>query len=99
MSAVFNLGSLILGLISWLAPIVGIGLTNKDNVRLRLSVISFSACAVSLVLQIFEIKNRVFLNDFGAIMDTINAVCSESVILVIITIILNLILLKKFHIK
>lgn len=96
MSAVLNLGSLILGLISWVVPIMRIGLKTKKNITSHCSIISFSSCATSLLLQIFEIKNRVNLEDWTAIMDTIDTVALESVVLVAVTVILNIFALKKF---
>ncbi|WP_084170957.1 hypothetical protein [Desulfofalx alkaliphila] len=53
--------------------------------------LSFSCCAIALVLQIFEIKHRVQIEDWAAIMDTIGPLSWVSVILVVITIFLNVI--------
>ena len=58
-------------------------------------VLSFALCAFSLVVQLFEISRRVNLGDYAAIEDTIRAVIIASIVLVVITIILNITALIK----
>ncbi len=91
MSAFLNLGSLVLGLISWIIPIVAISQYQKRKNVFSFSIISFSACALSLVLQIFEIKHRVHVEDWSALMDTIDVLSWVVVVLVVITIVLNVV--------
>lgn len=87
-------GSLILGACAWL--FAGLAVTApKTFTSHRNTLASFSLCAISLVLQLFEINRRVLLGDYAAIEDTICAVLIASVILVSITIILNFIALVK----
>ncbi|QSQ09691.1 hypothetical protein H0A61_02070 [Koleobacter methoxysyntrophicus] len=91
-----NLGSLLLGLIAWIVPILAIKHTGKDSVKncFRFSIISFSACITSLCLQLFEINHRVQIQDWSALMDTIGTLIWVAVILVVITLILNILVLS-----
>ena len=91
MSIFFNLGSLILGLVSWIIPIF-VAIQYKKGCKLKhFSIYSFTSCAIALVLQLFEVRNRVNIQDLSAIMDTIGAISFVSVILVSVTFILNVI--------
>lgn len=90
MSAIFNLGSLILGLAAWGLPFLAIG--KKD----RFSICclgSFGCCILSLMLQLFEVKNRVNLEDWSALMDTMHAVVLAAVGMVVVMLVCNLIAL------
>ena len=90
MSAIFNLGSLILGLAAWGLPFLAIG--KKD----RFSICclgSFGCCILSLMLQLFEVKNRVNLEDWSALMDTVHAVVLAAVGMVVVMVVCNLIAL------
>lgn len=93
-SIIFNIGSLILGIGAWTFACMAI-MSKKANTPHRLSVASFSMCVTALVFQLFEINNRVNIGDFSAIEDTIRAVIMASVVLVVITIVLNVIALLK----
>lgn len=86
-----NAGSLLLGLIAWSMPVIGIIRRNKMAAKNRLlfSVISLSACAFSVWMQIVEINQRVLLHDWTALMDTGASLVTLSLILVTVTIILN----------
>lgn len=84
-----NIGSLILGVCAWLFGGLAIGTPNAFSSH-RNTFASISFCAISLVLQFFEINRRVILGDYAAIEDTIRAVLIASIALVSITIILNL---------
>lgn len=88
-SGFFNIGSLLLGIVAWITAACAIGISNKkSNV---LSTISFSACLSALFLQLLEINHRIEINDHTAIMDTIEFVAHVSLILVLITILLNIV--------
>lgn len=89
-----NIGSLILGVCAWLFAGMAIT-TSKAHTSYRKTLVSFSICAISIVLQLFEINRRVLLGDYAAIEDTIRAVLIASVVLVFITIILNFVALAK----
>ena len=93
-----NIGSLVLGVGSWL--FAGLAMTTPEAFTShRNTFVSFSLCAFSLVLQLFEINRRVILDDYAAIEDTIRAVLIASVVLVSVTILLNLIALLKVRSK
>ena len=89
-----NIGSLILGACAWLFAGLAIS-TPKASASHRNTFASFSLCAISLMLQLFEINRRVLLGDYAAIEDTIRAVLIASVVLVFVTIILNLVAIAK----
>lgn len=94
MTAFYNIGSLVLGLAAWIFALLAI--KNRQNKPAHfLSVGSFSACALSLLFQIFEVGNRVSKGDLSAVMDTIRAVMIAAALLVLVTVILNLYALTK----
>lgn len=87
-----NLGSLVLGLIAWILP--GINGTHDLRKGVLFSVVSFGACAVSLVMQIFYTDHLVKIGDFSALMDTSGAVAMVSALLIVVTVIINAITLS-----
>ena len=89
-----NIGSLILGACAWLFAGLAIR-TSKAFTSHRNTLVSFSLCAIALVIQLFEINRRVLLGDYAAIEDTIRAVLIASVVLCATTIILNVVALIK----
>ena len=44
---------------------------------------------LSLLLQLFEVKNRVNLGDWSALMDTVHAVTLAAVVMVVVMIVCN----------
>lgn len=88
-----TIGSLILGLIAWILPIINIILYNNYNNKKRFifSVISLGACAISLWFQIIYNNYLVKIEDWSALMDTTHALVVVSSVLVIVTIVLNVI--------
>ncbi|WP_244969313.1 hypothetical protein [Tissierella praeacuta] len=90
-----NVGSLVLGLIAWILPIINLVKSEKNNHDnwATLSVISISSCAISLCFQIFYNNHLVKIADWSALMDTIGAVSFVSAVLLTVTIILNVITL------
>ncbi|NLL18414.1 MAG: hypothetical protein GX262_05250 [Clostridia bacterium] len=92
MSGFLNLGSLLLGLIAWVVPVLSIKLSGKyvmKNCYLFI-IVSFSACIASLCLQLFEINHRVQIQDWSALMDTTGTLIWVAVILAAITLLLNI---------
>ena len=87
MSTFFNLGSLILGLAAWVLPFLAV--KKKDQFGLC-CLGSFGCCILSLLFQLFEVKNRVNLQDWSALMDTMHAVILASVVLVVVMVGCNL---------
>jgi hypothetical protein len=90
-----NLGSLVLGLIAWVLPVVNLVQRNKAEHRNRVvfSVASVSACAISLCMQIFYTDHLVKIEDWSALMDTSHAAALVATLLLIVTILLNVITL------
>ena len=86
-----NLGSLILGLIAWILPVVSLVRLNKAVSRnlAVFSVESISACAISLCMQIFYTDHLVKIEDWPALMDTSFAVAMVATLLLTVTILLN----------
>ena len=86
-----NIGSIILGVIACALACFAISRKQAH----RYSVASFSFCALSLLLQFFEIGNRANSGDFAAIADTIRAVIIAAVVLIGTTVALNVIAIVK----
>ncbi len=87
MSAFFNISSVLLGLAAWSLPLWSI-FTRRH--RSGQSGTSFGLCSLSLLMQIFEIRHRVYIDDFSAIEDTLHAVVLAAMILLCIALILNI---------
>lgn len=86
-----NIGSLVLGIIAWVLPVVNLLRDKKQENKkwVVLSFISISACAISVCFQIFYTYHLVKIEDWSALMDTIGAVAFASAVLIIVTIFLN----------
>lgn len=93
-SIILSIGSLALGLSAWILGILAI-IRPKASVSYANTVCSFSLCAVSLLLQLFEVQNRVKIRDYAAIEDTIRAVIIAAVALVFVTFALNIVAFAK----
>ncbi|MED4041217.1 hypothetical protein [Niallia taxi] len=94
-----NLASLVLGLIALILPIVNLTKEKKQENKnwVTLSIISISACSISLCFQIFYTYHKVTVEDWGALMDTMYAVAFASAALLLVTIILNVITLNVYR--
>ena len=93
-----NFGSLVLGLIAWILPAINITRYEKLSRNwITLSVVSLSACSISLFLQICSFYERVKAEDWGALIDTMSVIASVPAILLIGTIILNTITLSMYQ--
>lgn len=91
------LGSLILGLVSWILPILNITKNNKNWTTY--SIISMGSCSIALVFQILYSNYVVKIEDISALMDTSGTSAALSVILLVITLILNILSLIYNNIK
>lgn len=91
MVGLLNLGSLVLGLIAWTLPVVNLMRSKKHDYKnwVVLSIMSISACAISLCFQIFYNYHLVKIEDWSALMDTMYAVAVAATVLLFVTIILN----------
>jgi cytochrome c oxidase subunit 4 len=99
MSGLLNLGSLVLGLIAWILPVVSLVRYDKIGHRswAALSVASISACAISLCMQIFYSDHLVRIEDWSALMDTSSAVAMVSTVLLVVTIALNAVAFFRYY--
>ena len=95
MTAFFNLGALALGIAAWVLPVSAMRRKKREGTLFPLSVVSFSACALALVLQLFEFRQRVRAEDWSALLDTIDATAGVCVLLVAGTVILNILAARK----
>ena len=93
-----NLGSLVLGLIAWILPIVNLVRYKKGGNRnwTALSILSMSACTISLWFQISYNHYLVGIKDWSALMDTTGTLVWVSGVLVIVTIMLNIISMSLY---
>lgn len=86
-----NIGSLLLGLIAWILPVIYL-MGNKKHEQSNwgiLSVLSISACAISISFQMFYNYHLVKIEDWAALMDTTRAVVIATAVLLIFTLLLN----------
>jgi ABC-type transport system involved in cytochrome c biogenesis permease subunit len=99
MIGLLNLGSLVCGLIAWILPVVNLIRYKKHDHRnwVALSIISISACAISLCFQIFYNNHLVKISDWSALVDITVNVVFVAAVLVIVTIILNVITLFVYR--
>ncbi|UFT98434.1 hypothetical protein KO561_14690 [Radiobacillus kanasensis] len=99
MISLLNLGSLVLGLIAWILPVVNLMRNEKhdNNNWIALSMMSISACAISLCFQIFYQYHLVIIEDWSALMDTTGALVFVATVLLIVTILLNAITLIVYR--
>ena len=94
LSVTLSIGSLGLGFGAWLFGIFAITTANSFTAH-RNTAFSFSLCVLSLLFQLFEVKNRAGIGDYSAIEDTMGAVVFAAVMLVFVTIILYIVALIK----
>lgn len=97
-----NAGSIVLGLIAWILPVMILSRVAKQDLSSGIifsMMISMSACMISLLFQIINNYNRVVLEDWGALIDISGTRAFLASLLVIVTIILNGIMLIIFRSK
>lgn len=82
-------GSLVLGLIAWILPVVNFGRYEKHDHWITRSIVSISACASSLSFLILYIYHIVKIEEWPTLMDIMGAVAFVSAVLLIVTILLN----------
>ena len=98
-AGLLNVGSLVLGLIAWMLPIINLAKHDKHEHKnwSMLSAISLMACAVSLYFQILYNNHLVNIEDWSALMDTSYAVSFVSAVMLLITVTLNVIVFVKYR--
>lgn len=99
MIGLLNPGSLVLGLIAWILPVVSLMRYKKHDHKnwVVLSLMSISACAISLYFQIINNYLLVKIEDWSALMDITGSLAFVAAVLLIITIILNAITLLVYR--
>ena len=99
MYGLLNLGSLLLGLMAWILPLIKLIKKNKKEDRSwpMFVFISIGACAVSLFLQILYRHHLQIIEDWSAIMDTSFGVVFVSSVLLIVTLVLSALCLIAYR--
>jgi len=94
-----NVGSLVLGLIAWILPMVNLMWDKKQENKnwVAFAFMSLIACAISLCFQTLYTYHLVKIEDWSALMDTMYAVAFVSTVLLIVTILLNVITLNVYR--
>jgi len=87
----FNIGSLVLGLVAWVLPIISLlKYRNKtQNSWSMRSILSLSACTIAIYFQVIYHHYLVKIEDWSALMDTAGAVNFVAGVLLVVTILLN----------
>lgn len=92
-STMLSIGSLALGFGAWIFGIFAIRTkTPRSHTN---TICSFNLCIIALLLQLFEVQNRVNIGDYAAVEDTIGAVNAAAVALAVVTIVLNIVAFLK----
>lgn len=94
------IGSLVLGLIAWILPIINIGRIEKNKTEdlSIFSIASLIACSIALYFQILYSEYLVVeRRDFSSLMDTLPTSAMLSAVLLVITIALNIITLIVYR--
>ena len=85
-----NAGSLVLGLLAWILPLVNVLRYKRERKNwIPFFGASLSACAVSLWMQIISTNQRVNVRDFDGLEDFYYAVAISSTVLIVVTLLLN----------
>lgn len=86
-----NIGSFILGLIAWILPVLNLLNKSKFSIKKKciFLILSISACALALLMQIINSTYLVTIKDWSAIEDTSECVTYMSSALLGGTFILN----------
>lgn len=87
--SILNIGSLLLGVIAWVLPVVNLFKVDKIANQNRLTIISLVACATSISFQMLYNYVLVGKNDISALMDTNSFSTVISIILLLGTLLLN----------
>lgn len=86
----FNVLSLLLGLLSWLLPVIVLCRYVKGKAAVSwMTPVSFAACAAALIFQLAEFRRRAALADWAGIGDTADVTLWAAVILAVVAVLLN----------
>jgi len=97
--ALLNVGSLIFGLVAWILPILSLSSRNKNQLKkmMLFSALSLISCAIALYMQILYSHYLVVIGDWSALMDIAFGVSFVAGFLLVITIILNLRVVRLYY--
>lgn len=87
MSPWLNLGSLLLGLTAWVLPVIALFRRQRHK---AIPLISLTACALSLLLQVCNVLHRVNTGDLTTLTDTMWFVMLAAAALAVGTVLFNL---------
>lgn len=87
----YHLMSLLQGLLSW-----GMGTAAIFRKGRFLIPASLLFCSISLLLQLFQVRQLVQIGDWSALMDTMDAVALAATVLLIVTAALNIAALLRW---
>lgn len=79
----FNLGSILLGVLALVFPMLALALRHKNNLSTALTHASYFAALITLLFQIIYQNHLAEIGDFGAIRDTSDSLAWVSVQFVI----------------
>ena len=86
----FNVLSLLLGLLSWLLPVIVLCRYVKGKAAVSwMTPVSFASCAAALIFQLAEFRRRAALADWAGIGDTADVTLWAAVILAVVAVLLN----------
>jgi hypothetical protein len=92
----YNLGSLVFGVLALILPFIAIARHNKGNLQnyYLFTMGSFGSCLIALCLQFADIHRQINVGDWTALIDTIATLHWVAIILALITLLLNYISFK-----
>lgn len=93
MIGLLNIGSLTLGLVAWILPVINIMLVRRKKHWQwgTLMFLSLSACAIAIWFQQNYTNYLVTIQDLSALLDTTEASTRVSGVLLFVTLLLNFI--------
>ncbi|WP_461611015.1 hypothetical protein [Cytobacillus kochii] len=92
-----NIGSLVLGIVAWILPLLNLGREQENAKRwMTYSFLSFICCSTAILFQLMVQKFLVEIEDFSALMDITSSAVLASSVLLIVTILLNVLAWVKY---
>lgn len=89
---IFNVLSGVFGITALVIPVISS--FRKGSCGYRPAVISLSAYIIALVMQIYEISERVDMQDWSALADTMEFVSFAAILFAVVIVLLNITLIK-----
>jgi cytochrome c oxidase subunit 4 len=93
-----NIGSIILGLVAWILPIINLAKGNKAECKSWVisSITSVIACATSICMQYFYQNHFVQTKNWSMLLSTFGIAATASALLLFVTIVLNVITMAVY---